>query len=254
MIGAIAGDVVGSRFEAANHRRTDFELFHPDCRFTDDTVLTLATAEALLGDGDFSAAYRRWFRRYPDAGYGASFRRWALSDRTGPYGSFGNGSAMRVSPVAEVAGDLDQTCQLAESSAAVTHDHPEGIRGAMAVASAVWLARQGRGAKTIRSLLETRFGYRLEFDLVRLRAEYEFDVSCQGSVPRALWCALEADSLEAALRLAVSIGGDSDTIACMAGALAEARFGAEAPIVTAVRERLDPLMVEVLDRFQERFG
>jgi len=250
LYGAVAGDIVGSAFERRPVKTTDFPLFSPASRWTDDTVLTVATAEVLLTGGDFEEAYRRWGRRYPDAGYGRGFRHWLLSRHPEPYQSFGNGSAMRVSPVGWTCGTLEETLELARSSALPTHDHPEGIKGAQAVAAAVFLARSGASKTEIRSEIETRFGYDLRRTLDEIRPVYAFDPTCQGSVPEALIAFLESDSFEDALRKAVSLGGDSDTQACIAGAVAEAFYGGvPAEVADRVRALLPAEMVRILDRF-----
>jgi ADP-ribosylglycohydrolase len=226
MIGAIIGDIAGSPYERRNIRTTDFPLFGTRSRFTDDTVLTVATAEAILRGGDYASFYKEYYRRYPGAGYGGGFRRWGKSTESAPYGSFGNGSAMRVSPVGFAFSTLDETLREAERSAAVTHDHPEGIRGARAVASAVFLARNGAGKGEIRDFIADNFRYDLTTGIDWLREHYTFDASCQGSVPQAVIAFLRSRDFEDAIRTAVSIGGDSDTIACMCGGIAQAHYGA----------------------------
>jgi ADP-ribosylglycohydrolase len=186
MLGAIAGDIIGSAYEARPVKTVDFALFPPEARFTDDTVLTLATAEALLGDGDYAGAYRRYGRAFPDAGYGGRFLGWLLDEHAGPYNSWGNGSAMRVSPVGFALDTVGEVLAEAARSAAVTHNHPEGIKGAQATALAVLLARSGEDKATIKTEIQQRFGYDLERSLDAIRPGYFFDVSCQGSVPEAL--------------------------------------------------------------------
>lgn len=224
MIGAIAGDIVGSRFEHHPHKSVEFELWHPDCRFTDDTVMTIATAEALLTDRDFGAAYHRWGNRYPDAGYGRAFRTWLATLDPVPYDSWGNGAAMRVSPVAWVAGSEAQVLDLARETALPTHGHERGIIGAQAVALATWLAGHERDAAEIREKVAGISGYDLDRTVAEIRTTYAFDVSCDGSVPEAIICGLEATSWEHAVRLAVSLGGDADTQAAIAGGIASFRF------------------------------
>src|SRR5690606_15228954 len=251
MIGAIAGDVIGSVFEHRNNKSIEFELFRSGSCFTDDTVLTVATAEALLTDGDFAAAYRRWFRRYPSAGYGGMFRVWARSSSAGPYHSFGNGSAMRVSPMAWAFDHLDAVCEASRASAAVTHDHPDGIAGAQALASAVYLARMGHDKDQIRSAVSRAYRYDLDRTLDSIRPNYAFDVTCAGSVPEAIIAFLESEDFEGAIRKAISLGGDSDTIACMAGAVAEAYYGGvPQSIEREVLSRLPDDMLAVIDAFK----
>jgi ADP-ribosylglycohydrolase len=255
MLGAIAGDVIGSVYEASPVKRTDFELFPPGARFTDDSVLTVATADALLGDGDYAAAYRRYGRAYPNAGYGGSFHAWLFSADAGPYNSWGNGAAMRVSPVGFALDSVDAVLAEAARSAAVTHDHPEGIKGAQATALAVFLARSGAGKPMIRSEVQGRFGYELGQRLDAIRPGYRFDISCRGSVPESLIACLESQDFEGALRNAVSLGGDADTMACIAGGVAQALYGTvPGPIAMEVRARLPDGFLGVLDHFESRYG
>ncbi|HEX8915364.1 MAG TPA: ADP-ribosylglycohydrolase family protein [Humisphaera sp.] len=225
MLGAIVGDVVGSPFEADNVKRTDFRIFAAGARCTDDSVLTVATADVLLNGGDYASAYQDYYRRYPNAGYGGSFIGWAARRMAGPYGSWGNGSAMRVSPVGWARDTLAEVLAEAERSAAVTHNHPDGIVGAQAVAGSVFIARTGGSKDDVRAFVEDACGYPLDRSLDEIRPTYEFDVSCRGSVPVAVRAFLESTDFETAVRLGVSVGGDSDTIACMAGAIAHAHYG-----------------------------
>jgi ADP-ribosylglycohydrolase len=225
MIGAIAGDIIGAPYEQHPLRSTRFPLFQARSRFTDDTVLTAAVADAILAGGDYLGSIRRFARRHPHAGYGGTFRRWMDAGDPRPYGSWGNGSAMRVSPVGFAFDDERTVLDEAARSAAVTHDHPEGIKGAQATALAVFLARSGGDRHTIRTEVASRFGYDLGRTVASIRPGYAFDVSCQGSVPEAIIAFLDADSFEGAVRNAVSLGGDSDTLACIAGGIAEAFHG-----------------------------
>ena len=255
MLGAIAGDVIGSVYEARPVKTTDFDLFSPGSRFTDDTVLTVATAEALLGDGNYAAAYRRYGCAYPNAGYGGSFYRWLLSDDAGPYNSWGNGAAMRVSPVGFALNSVDAVLAEAARSAAVTHDHPEGIKGAQATALAVFLARSDADKEIIKAEIAGRFGYDLTRCLNAIRPGYRFDVSCQGSVPESLIAFLESADYESAVRNAISLGGDADTMACIAGGIAHAFYGSvPEPIAGEVRTRLPDGLLDVLDRFEHCYG
>ena len=233
MLGALIGDIAGSVYEWKNIKTKDFHLFRHDCRMTDDSVMTAAVASAILMTEDLNdldafranvvAELRRFGERYLGFPYGRRFERWLLSDDPQPYHSLGNGSGMRVSPVAWAAESLSQCLALAKASAEVTHDHPDGIAGACCVAGAVFLARTGESRERIRDHV-TRY-YPLDFTLDEIRADYQFDVSCAGSVPQAMEAFLEAEDFEDAIRNAISIGGDSDTIACMAGAVAAAFFG-----------------------------
>jgi ADP-ribosylglycohydrolase len=254
MLGAIAGDVIGSTYEARPVKTADFELFPPASQFTDDTVLTVATAEALLGDGDYAGAYRCYGRAYPNAGYGGSFYRWLFSDDARPYNSWGNGAAMRVNPVGVALDTVDEVLAEAARSAAVTHNHPEGIKGAQAAALAVFLARSGADKTSIRSAIEERFGYDLARLLDAIRPTYRFDVSCQGSVPESLIAFLASTDYESAVRNAISLGGDADTMACIAGGIAQAFYGAVPELITReVRSRLPEGFLDVLDRFESRY-
>lgn len=254
MIGAIAGDIIGSVYERDNIKTKEFPLFSPGCRFTDDTVLTIAVADVLLNDGNYAERFKDYCRCYPDAGYGMNFHRWALSNRTKPYNSWGNGSAMRVSPIGFALNNLDSVLGEAQRSAEVTHNHPEGIRGAQATAAAVFLARTEKDKKSIESYIEAKFGYDLSFSLDRIRPTYRFDVSCQGSVPQAIAAFLESTDFEDAIRNAISIGGDSDTIACIAGSIAQAFYG-DVPetIAQPALNILDQRLRQITKMFTEEF-
>lgn len=255
MLGALAGDIIGSIYEGSPIKTTDFPLFGPHHRFTDDTVLTVATADALLNGLDYASVYRVYGRRYPHAGYGGSFIDWLFADQAGPYHSWGNGSAMRVSPIGWAFDTAAEVLAEAERSAAVTHNHPEGIKGAQATALAVYLARTGHNKGAIQQEIEQRFSYNLSRPLAEIRPGYRFEVSCQGSVPEAIIAFLEATDVEQAIRLAISLGGDSDTQACLAGAIAEAYFGpVPAALATEVRRRLPAELLTVVDSFSKRYG
>lgn len=254
MIGAIAGDVIGSVFEQSNVKSKDFALFSRQSRFTDDTVMSLALADALIHGRDISQCYRRFHDWYPKAGYGHMFKKWAQTPEHGPYNSYGNGSAMRVSAVAWAFDDEADVLSWARESAVVTHDHEEGIKGAEAIALATFLARQQQSKDRILAAVIDRTGYDLDFTLDEIRADYFFDATCQGSVPQALVAFRDGEDFEDTVRLAISVGGDSDTIACMAGAIASAFYdGVPEPIEVEVRERLDERLAGVLALFEERF-
>lgn len=225
MYGAIAGDIIGSAYELNNIKSKDFELFSEASRFTDDTVCTVAVAKWLMQGGDLSNTLADFALRYKSRGFGSRFLKWAQQWERQPYNSWGNGSAMRVSPVAYWAKDKDDLLDLAKKTAEVTHNHPDGIAGAQAAAFAIWLARKGQDRSTIRKEIEHRFKYDLSLTVDEIRPGYKFDISCPGSVPQAITCALESTNFEDAIRNAVSIGGDSDTIACIAGAIAEGLYG-----------------------------
>lgn len=255
MLGAIAGDVIGSVHEGAGTKTKDFPLFTSGSRFTDDTVLTVAVAESLLRQRDYVDAFHDYFHAYPDAGYGTTFYLWASSGRREPYNSWGNGSAMRVSPVAYLGPTLEDVLAEATRSAEVTHNHEQGIRGARATAAAIFLARAGAGKDEIRRYTEEQFDYFLDETLDQLRPTYHFDVSCQGSVPQSIIAFLESTDFEDAVRNAISLGGDTDTMACIAGAIAEAYYGGVPPdIAERVLMALDDRLRRVVEEFQGRFG
>lgn len=254
MLGAIAGDIIGSIYERNNIKTTEFPLFQPSCRFTDDTVLTVALADSILNGTPYVDLLKRYYRAYPHAGYGGSFHKWAQSKGTEPYNSWGNGSAMRVSPVGLAYGTLETVLEEAKKSAEVTHNHPEGIKGAQAIASAVFLARTGQSHEQIKNYVEAEFGYHLDTPLDEIRKTYVFQISCQESVPQAIRAFLESTDFEDAVRRAISIGGDSDTIACMAGAIAEAREGGiPAPICRKVYEILDEPLCRTTREFIRKY-
>ncbi|MEE8259634.1 MAG: ADP-ribosylglycohydrolase family protein [Nitrospinaceae bacterium] len=255
MLGAIAGDIIGSRFEQNPIKTTDFELFHPECRFTDDSVLTLAVAEHIFLGRDLVDTLKEYFNQYPDAGYGERFMQWASSPSREPYNSFGNGSAMRVSPVGFAFDSLEVVLEKARGTAEVTHNNPEGIKGAQATAAAVFLARTGSSKKEIKSFIETQFQYNLSDRLDAIRPQYTFDATCQGSVPQAITAFLESESFEDAVRKAVSLGGDSDTQACIAGGIAHAFYGKLPDIISAeVHSRLEVPLRQILTLFCDRFS
>lgn len=259
MLGAIAGDIIGSVFEgrgAWHAWKTPYfdPLFAPKARFTDDTVLTVAVADSILHGGDLVGLFKEYTRAYPSAGYGGRFLQWATSDYEGPYNSWGNGAAMRVSPVGFAYDNGDEVLLRARWTAEVTHNHPEGIKGAQAVAAATYLARKGSTKEEIRNYVERKFCYDLSARLDDIRPNFRFDVSCQGTVPPALLAFLESTDYESAVRLAVSLGGDSDTIACIAGGVAHAFYGT---VPDSIREatlaRLDEQLRNVLTLFEQRF-
>jgi ADP-ribosylglycohydrolase len=257
MLGAIAGDVIGSVYERQSSGGPDFEpLFADLARPTDDTVLTAAVAEwVLAGCGDDLAdKLKEYFYRYPQAGYGGTFIKWALSTSRSPYNSWGNGSAMRVSPVGFAFDTIEEVLRQAKRSAEVTHNHPEGVKGAQATAAAIFLARTGSSKDDIRSYVERQFGYNLGESLESIRKWYKFDVSCQGSVPQAIRAFLESDGFEDAVRKAISIGGDSDTIACVAGGIAQAFYGLPEDIRLETWVRLDLPLRRVVEAFEARYG
>jgi ADP-ribosylglycohydrolase len=255
MLGAIAGDIIGSVYETHPIKTTEFPLFRWDSVFTDDTVLTVAVADAVLTGAPYADKLRQWFLNYPNRGYGGFFRRWASRRDAPAYGSWGNGSAMRVSPIGFAFDTLGEVLAEAERSAAVTHDHPDGIAGAQTTAGAVYLARTGATRDQLREWVERTFpAYRLDRTLVEIRPSYRFDPSCLGTVPPAITAALESTDYEDAVRKAVSLGGDSDTLACIAGSIAEAFHGVvPAAIAEKALEYLDAPLADVLHRFQVRY-
>lgn len=255
MWGAIVGDVVGSAYERAGLKSVDFELFTGESRFTDDTVLTVAVADALLSGRDYGQALADYGRRYFEAGFSSRFRSWILSGGKAWNDSWGNGSAMRVSPVGWAFETVEEVLAEAERSAAVSHGHPEGIRAAQAVASSVFLARKGADREELKAFVEARFGYDLSRSLDAIRPTYRFSAAAAESVPEALCAFLESTDYEDALRRAVSLGGDADTQAAIAGAVAEAFYGAvPEPLKEGARLRLTEDLLAVIDAFVGRYG
>ena len=257
MKGAIIGDIIGSRFERGHPttgqpiKTTDFDLFTVDCRFTDDTVLTIAVADAILNQKDFAEAIMEYANAYPQAGYGGTFRKWMAGEIMGPYNSWGNGGAMRVSPVGWLYNDLESVRRVARETAAVTHNHAEGMKGAEAVATAIFLAREGGGKEDIRQFLQSEFGYRLQRTVEEIRPNYAFDVSAAGSVPEAIIAFLDSSNFIDSIRLAVSLGGDTDTQAAIAGSIAEAFYGGVPPAVEEVMVAFLPnAFVDVVGAFE----
>ena len=250
MMGAIAGDIIGSRFERKRSPPPDFDLFHPRCRFTDDTVCTVAVADALMGSGDFAARLRDFCRRHPRRGYGGLFRGWVWTDNAPAYGSWGNGAPMRVSSIGWLAETRAQALALAEAQAIVTHDHPEAVAAAQSVALAIWLLRRGEHAAVVRAQIEEAFSYDLEperalaIDYVRVHA--------RATVVPVLAAALSAGDWEAVVRRVIALGGDADTAASIAGAVAEARFGMPAAVVDTARAYLTDDLAAVAEAFARR--
>ncbi len=258
MIGAILGDIVGSRFEFRNHLSKEFDLLAPDCEFTDDTVMTCAVAQALMDSReDFSdlsekavAAMQRIGRQFLDCGYGTRFIRWMISDDPQPYNSFGNGSAMRVSPVGFTARDVEEAKRLSAAVTRVSHDHPEGMKGAEVTAVAIVMARQGRSKQEIQSAMEKYYDLSTGVEQYRRTWHGHGMEICQVALPQALACFLEGESYEDVIRNCISIGGDSDTIAAIAGGIAEAFFGVPEELQSRAKAYLDPRLREICDRFE----
>ena len=254
MYGAIIGDIVGSRFEHNNIKTKDFELFHKNCSFTDDTVMTIAIAKALHESkksnyNDLENQLDYWMhkigKRYPYCGFGGKFYRWIIKDLHEPYNSFGNGSAMRTSKCGFIADSLEEALDLSKRCSAITHNHLEGIKGAKATTACIYLARIGKSKEEIREYINNNF-YQLDFTLDEIRPTYKFDVTCQGSVPQAIEVFLESESFEDALRNAISIGGDSDTIAAITGSIAEAHYGINDEMINIANEYLDDYLLKLL--------
>lgn len=258
MIGAIIGDIAGSRFEWHNHKSKEFELFTNRCGPTDDSIMTLAVAKAIMNcAGDYSrleseaiSCMQEYGRRYPDAGYGGRFYRWIFSSNPKPYNSYGNGAAMRVSPCGFAAKSLEEAMLLARTVTQVTHNHPESMKAAEAVISAIYLARIGKTLDEIQDYITERY-YRIDFTLDEIRPSYHFDVSCQGSVPQAFAALFESSGFEDAIRNAISIGGDSDTIAAITGGMAEAYYGVPKDIRKQAMGFLDDDLSGILLEFEK---
>ena len=263
MIGAILGDIIGSPYEFDMGDKTKvFPLFSRHSAFTDDTVMTIAVAEALMdapgSEAEITKALitsmQKWGRRYPYAGYGLRFGAWLRSKDPQPYNSFGNGSAMRVSPAAWLYGDLETVRKMARLTAIVTHNHPEGIKGAEATACAIFLGRTGSTKGQIKAFLEKAFGYDLSRSCNEIRPTYHHVESCQETVPEAITAFLEGESFEDVIRTAVSLGGDCDTLTCIAGSMAEGFYGVPQDLKKACCDRLDPAILKVLKRFESQIA
>ncbi len=257
IIGAICGDIIGSTRENNPIKTKDFELFTPKSKFTDDTILTLAVARWLCEDkGSLNVLVKNlqmFGNRYPYGGYGGNFHQWLSQENPKPYGSWANGSAMRVSPCAWVADTLEEAQNLAKCSAIVTHNHPEGVKGAQATSDAIYLARIGATKNVIKDHIELRYGYDLSRSLDEIRPIYKFDISCAGSVPEAIICFLEAEDFEDAIRNAVSLGGDADTQAAIAGSIASAYWDVPEDIFNESVDRLDGFLLKTFLDFEEKF-
>ena len=224
IIGAICGDILGSSYEWNSTKNLDMDLCRMKDDFTDDTVCTVAILDAIINNIPFDESLRNWCRRYNNAGYGSSFRRWFRLENGEPYNSWGNGSAMRVSAAGALANSLEETLRLAKKSAEVTHDHPEGIKGAQAVASAIYMAKTGSSKEEIKDYIQSKFWYDLERKYKNIQPSYHFDVSCQGSVPESIICFLESNDYEDAIRHSIAMGGDADTMAAITGSIAAAYY------------------------------
>ena len=256
MIGAIAGDIIGSVYEWNNIKTKEFVLFSDRCFFTDDTILTIALADSILTGRPYVENLKAFFRWYPHCGYGGSFCQWARGRDSAPYNSWGNGAAMRISPAGYAYNDLNTVMEKAKEFTQITHSHPEGIRGGQATAAAVFLARTGRTKAYIRDFIETRFQYDLSRHVDEIRPAYRFDVSCQGTVPQAVRSFLDSTDFEDAVRTAVSLGGDTDTLACITGGIAQAFYGGvpefiQEKVYAILDDRLGTITIEFMERFCE---
>ena len=254
MLGAFVGDIVGSIYEFHNTKSMDFELLNSYSNFTDDTVMTSAVAIWLMEDEAHTINYligclQELGNRYPNAGYGTKFGMWLEEEDPQPYNSWGNGAGMRVSPVGLYAKTLDEALALAAVTASVSHNHPEGVKGAQAIAACVYLCKEGKTKAEIKEYVEKTFFYKLDRTINEIRETYHFDVSCQGSVPEAIIAFLEGNSFEEVIRLAISIGGDSDTIGCMAGAIAACMY----PIPDDISEKCDAILTDDLRTIKDQF-
>lgn len=254
MLGSLTGDIVGSIYEWNNIKTTDFPLFQDHCRFTDDSVLTVALAESILTGESYVTLMKRYCNKYPDAGYGGNFLRWAQSEASCPYNSWGNGAAMRTSPVAWAFDSLAEVLQKAEEYSILTHNHPEGVKGAQATAAVIFLGRTGASKRDILNYVTENFRYDLSRTCDEIRPWYTFDVSCQGTVPPAIMAFMESTDFESAIRLAISLGGDSDTLAGITGGMAQAYYGGvPEPIAARTLAILDDSLRRVTIEFEEKF-
>lgn len=255
MLGAIAGDIIGSVYEFVDSKpEMNFPLFVSASEFTDDTVLTVALADSILNNIPYQNKLREYYKLYPDAGYGLMFHKWARSKNPQPYNSWGNGSAMRVSAIGWAYNDLEIVLEKAKESAVVTHNHSEGIKGAQVTAASVFLARTGNTKTKIKEYVEQYFNYDLNYDLEELRKNYRYNESCQETVPQAIFTFLISDKFEYSIRKAIYIGGDSDTLACINGSIAEAFYGGvPEEIAKEVYKRMDDKLIEIVNKFIKTF-
>jgi len=253
ILGAVVGDICGSIYEFNNIKTTEFELLEGKCKPTDDTIMTLAVADWLVEDSRHTKEFLKenmiiLGKNYIGRGFGRMFRDWLLSEDHSPYGSYGNGSAMRVSPVGLYARTLDEALDLAKRSAEVTHNHPEGIKGAQAIASGMWLLREGKSKEEVKNFIDKTFGYKFK-QLDQIRESYKFDETCQGSVPVAIEAFLEGNDFEEVIKLAISVGGDSDTIAAMSGSLASCIYEIPEYLITGCLSVMDKVQKDIMNNF-----
>ncbi|MBN1363325.1 MAG: ADP-ribosylglycohydrolase family protein [Syntrophaceae bacterium] len=254
MIGAVAGDIIGSVYEWHHIKTKDFVLFSEESHFTDDSVLTIALADSILTGTPYADNLRTFYRWYPDRGFGGYFRCWAQNTESGPYNSWGNGAAMRISPVGYAYNDLDAVLDKSKEFTEITHNHPEGIKGAQATAAAIFMARTEKSKSAIMKFIEKEFHYDLSKNVDEIRPTYKFDESCQGTVPQALRAFIDSTDFEDAIRTAVSLGGDSDTLACITGGVAQAFYGkVPKAIQKKVYSILDDRLGEITRKFMEKY-
>lgn len=254
MIGGICGDYIGSRFEGATQNPYDFDLFDRYCDFTDDTVLLIAVMDSLTSNSPIEKCLRDWCTRYPDRGYGGHFKKWLRSPGIGAYNSFGNGCAIRIGPVAFAANDKKTLIDKTREITCVTHNHPEGIKGAEAIALACWLARQGLTRSAIKEQIANEYHYDLSANIQTLHDRDIYEESCQVTVPIALVSALDANDFEDCIRRAVYVGGDSDSVACMSGCLGEILFGIPEEMIAQTKKQLPDEMISIIDKFYSQFN
>jgi len=252
LIGAIIGDIAGSIYEHDNTPSKDCILFTKDSRYTDDTILMIATYQAIMSGEEYWKSYRKYGRMYPDAGYGGYFQLWLKAEHPYAYGSWGNGAAVRSIPIGFVFNDIETVLKEARSSAIWTHNHIEAIKGAQAISSAIFYARSGYTKDDIADIITTQFNYNLDYDYRELLKNYSFDISCQGSVPQAIFCFLNSNDFEDAIRTAISIGGDSDTIAAMTGGIAEAYYGMTMDI--NLEKYFDARLLKIINNYRLKSG
>ena len=254
MLGSIAGDIIGSVYEWDRIKTTEFPLFQKKCDYTDDSVLTVATAYSILNNVSYAQSYKDFSRRYPGRGYGGRFQGWIISDTFEPYNSWGNGSAMRVSPVGFAFETIEEVLEQAKQSAEVTHNHSEGIKGAQATALSIFLARKENDEDAIRKEITKRFNYDLNRTVDEIRPDYHFNESCQETVPEAIIAFLDSDDYEHSIRLAVSLGGDSDTLACITGGIAEAYYkGVPKQIIDETVKIIPQEFKEIIEQLKMKY-
>jgi ADP-ribosylglycohydrolase len=255
LLGALAGDIIGAPYEFERQKSTDFPLFSVYSTLTDDSILTLAVADAIVNDRGYSECIREYAQNYPHSGFGGMFRSWMVSKDPHPYNSFGNGSAMRVSPVGWAFNSVEDVLREAEASAAVTHNHLEGIKGAQSVALSIYLARNGASKDHIKREVISRFGYDLSKTIEEIRPSYEFNETCQETVPQAIIAFMESQNFEDAIRIAISLGGDADTLAAITGSIGEAFYGGVPEVIASeVKRRTPQVLWGVVEMFSQKFG